>query len=101
MLLLLGVQFWGCARALGLELSSDAAVMIVPPVLLAAAVPAFFSGWGVREAAAAALYHLAGHRALEGVAVSVAFGLVSLVSSLPGIAVWWAARWSLDSGKDK
>lgn len=101
MLLLLGVQFWGCARALGLGLSSDAAVMIIPPVLLAAAVPTFFSGWGVREAAAAALYHLAGQRALEGVFVSVAFGLVSLVSSLPGIAVWWASRWSLDLEKPK
>jgi uncharacterized membrane protein YbhN (UPF0104 family) len=95
MLGLSGVQFWACARALGFELSLEAAALIVPPVLLAAALPAFFSGWGVREAAAAALYHLAGLRAGEGVAVSVVFGLVSLVSSLPGLPVLWAARWSL------
>jgi uncharacterized membrane protein YbhN (UPF0104 family) len=99
MLGLSGVQFWASARALGFELSLEAAALIVPPVLLAAALPAFFSGWGVREAAAAALYHLAGLRAGEGVAVSVVFGLVSLVSSLPGLPVLWAARWSLDLEK--
>ena len=99
MLGLSGVQFWASARALGFELPLEAAALIVPPVLLAAALPAFFSGWGVREAAAAALYHLAGLRAAEGVAVSVVFGLVSLVSSLPGLPVLWAARWSLELKK--
>ncbi len=101
MLALSGLQFWASARALGFELPLGAAALIVPPVLLAAAVPAFFSGWGVREAAAAGLYHLAGLRPAEGVAVSVVFGLVSLVSSLPGLGVLWAARWSLHLEKSK
>jgi uncharacterized membrane protein YbhN (UPF0104 family) len=99
MLGLSGVQFWASARALGFELPLEAAALIVPPVLLAAALPGFFSGWGVREAAAAALYHLAGMRAVDGVAASVLFGLVSLVSSLPGLVVLWAARWSLEVKK--
>lgn len=101
LLLLSGLQFWASARALGLELTIGAATAIVPPVLLAAALPAFFSGWGVREAAAAALFHVSGLRAAEGAAVSVVFGLVSLVSSLPGLRATWAARWSLDVGKTK
>jgi uncharacterized membrane protein YbhN (UPF0104 family) len=93
LLLLCGVQFWACARALGFSLSLGAAAQIVPPVLLAAALPAFFSGWGVREATAAALYHLSGLQAAEGAVVSVVFGLVSLISSLPGARSLWGRDW--------
>jgi uncharacterized membrane protein YbhN (UPF0104 family) len=62
-------------------------------VLLAAALPAFFSGWGVREATAAALYHLSGLQAAEGAVVSVVFGIVSLISSLPGARSLWRRDW--------
>jgi uncharacterized membrane protein YbhN (UPF0104 family) len=93
LLFLSGVQFWACARALGFPLSLGAAAQIVPPVLLAAALPAFFSGWGVREAAAAALYHLSGLQAAEGALVSVVFGLVSLISSLPAARSLWRGDW--------
>jgi uncharacterized membrane protein YbhN (UPF0104 family) len=99
LLLLGGVQFWACARSLGFSLSLEAAAPIVPPVLLAAALPAFFSGWGVREAAAAGLYHLSGMQAADGAAVSVVFGLVSLISSLPGLRWLWGRGW-LPSSKN-
>jgi uncharacterized membrane protein YbhN (UPF0104 family) len=93
LLLLGGVQFWACARSLGFSLSLEAAAQIVPPVLLAAALPAFFSGWGVREAASAGLYHLSGMQAADGAAVSVVFGLVSLISSLPGVRGFRGRGW--------
>jgi glycosyltransferase 2 family protein len=101
LLLLSGVQFWACARSLGLSLSPWAAAQIVPAVLLAAALPAFFSGWGVREVAAAALYHLSGMQAADGAAVSVVFGLVSLISSLPGARGLWGRDWLRGSENPK
>ena len=49
-------------------------------------LPVTVSGWGLREGAAAALFPLAGLTAAEGLAASVAFGVVLLVIALPGIA---------------
>ena len=56
-----------------------------PLILLTMLIPVTISGWGLREAAAAALLPLAGFVASEGLATSVAFGLVLLATSLPGI----------------
>jgi uncharacterized membrane protein YbhN (UPF0104 family) len=77
--------FWASARALGLELDLVTAGQIVPLVLCAGSLPAFFAGWGVREIAAAGLYHLSGLRSGDGASASLLFGLVSLVASAPGI----------------
>lgn len=56
-------------------------------LLLAMMLPVTIAGWGVREGAAALLWPLAGLPAEQGVALSVAYGLLVLVSSLPGAGV--------------
>ncbi|MEX0604270.1 MAG: lysylphosphatidylglycerol synthase transmembrane domain-containing protein [Marinobacter sp.] len=56
-------------------------------LLLAMMLPITIAGWGVREGAAALLWPLAGFPAEQGVALSVAYGLLVLVSSLPGVGV--------------
>lgn len=53
-------------------------------LLLAMALPVTIAGWGVREGVAALLWPLAGLPAEQGVALGVAYGLLVLVSSLPG-----------------
>lgn len=73
------------AHALGLALALGTAIRIVPLILVAATLPAFFAGWGMREATAAALYHLTQSSATEGVTVSLVFGAIGLVASLPGL----------------
>lgn len=78
-----GVVF--CARALGVDLSFGVAMAIVPLMLFTMLVPITVSGWGLREAAAAALFPLAGLSAAEGLATSVAFGVVLIVIALPGL----------------
>ncbi len=77
--------FWAAARALGLELDLGTACHIVPLVLCAGSLPAFFAGWGVRELAAAGLYHLSGRSSGDGATASLLFGLLSLAASAPGI----------------
>lgn len=56
-------------------------------LLLAMMLPVTIAGWGVREGAAALLWPLAGFPAEQGVALSVAYGLLVLTSSLPGLGV--------------
>jgi len=88
-----------CARATGTDLSLPATLTLVPVMLLAMVVPVSVAGWGLREGAAAALWPIVGATAASGVAASIAFGLVILVASLPGIVMvlqpWWTARPSM------
>jgi glycosyltransferase 2 family protein len=73
------------ARSIGLELGFETGIRVVPPVLLAASVPVFVGGFGMREAAAAGLYHLMGLGAADGAAISFAYGSIALLGSLPGV----------------
>lgn len=83
------------ARAVGVETSVGALALLVPPVLVTMLVPISVAGWGVREGAAALLWGAVGLTASDGVAVSVAYGLLVLASSLPGAAVLAFSRmWS-------
>jgi glycosyltransferase 2 family protein len=77
--------FMVAAQAIGLDVPLGAAVRIVPPILVASTFLAFFGGFGTREAAAAALFHLAGRDAADGAAISFVFGAVSVLGSLPGL----------------
>jgi len=53
-------------------------------LLLSMVIPFTVSGWGVREGAAVVLWPMAGLPAEQGVALSVAYGALIFVSSLPG-----------------
>jgi hypothetical protein len=79
--------FLVAARAIGVSTPLTALLPLVAPVLMTMLVPVTVAGWGVREAAAAALWSLAGLSAEEGAAVSVTYGLLVLVSSAPGLVV--------------
>lgn len=75
------------ARATGATLPFPELLYAVPLVLVAMLIPFSVAGWGYREGAAAAVFPMIGASAAEGVATSVVFGAVLLVSSLPGLAV--------------
>lgn len=76
-----------CAMAVGAPIPVAAALALVPVILFAMVVPLTIGGWGLREGAAAAFLPLAGLSAAEAMAASVAFGLVFLAASLPGLLV--------------
>ena len=50
-------------------------------------VPVGVAGWGIREGTAALVWSVAGLTVADGVAVSVAYGLIVLVGTLPGVLV--------------
>jgi len=76
-----------CAFATGTILGLEAVLVLVPLILCAMLIPATVAGWGFREGAAAGLFPLIGATAAAGFAASLAFGLVILAASLPGLFV--------------
>ena len=76
-----------CAHATGTAMSATQAALLVPLILLTMVIPLTVSGWGIREGAAAALFPLIGATGTAGLAASTAFGLLFLVSTLPGLLV--------------
>lgn len=82
------------ARAIGITTPLGVLLPLVAPVLLAMLIPVTIAGWGVREGAAALLWGAAGLTAVDGVAISVAYGLIVFLSALPGAVVlgWTLAQ---------
>lgn len=75
--------------AIGMGLATDAASLALVAalclvLLLAMVVPITVSGWGVREGAAALLWPAAGLPAEQGVALSIGYGALIFLGSLPG-----------------
>ncbi|WP_264753981.1 lysylphosphatidylglycerol synthase transmembrane domain-containing protein [Marinobacter sp. ANT_B65] len=54
-------------------------------LLLSMVIPLTVSGWGVREGVAVILWPMMGQPSEQGVALSVAYGAMIFISSLPGI----------------
>lgn len=79
--------------AVGAPLDLDQILLLVPPVLLTMLVPVSVGGWGVREAAAAALWPLAGYAPSTGVAASLIYGLISTAGALPGLFAFDFPLW--------
>jgi glycosyltransferase 2 family protein len=73
------------AWALQLQLNLVQLLTLGAALLLAASVPSFIGSWGVREGASAAVFTALGLDPSVGVSVSVAYGLLALVASLPGL----------------
>lgn len=65
-------------------------------VLLASAVPTNIAGWGPREGAAAWAFGAVGLTAAQGVTTAVVYGVMALVSTLPGALVLIAGRRRLE-----
>ncbi len=62
--------------------------LLVPAVLvvlLVSGIPLTVAGWGAREAGAALCFAAVGLASADGVAAAVGYGLLSLVSALPGL----------------
>ncbi|SIQ93730.1 conserved hypothetical protein [Rhizobium sp. RU35A] len=75
------------ADAVGAPLPVAAMVTIVPMTLAAMLIPTGLGGWGTREAAAAALWPLAGLSSASGLSASLLYGALALAGALPGLVI--------------
>jgi len=76
--------FLMAGQAVGAETELLPTALLAAPVLMAMLIPVSWAGWGVREAAAAGLWGLAGLPPSEGVLISLGYGTLVLLASLPG-----------------
>jgi len=75
------------AESVGVSLSGGALVSVGALVLLGAAIPLNVAGWGPREGVAAWAFTAYGSTATVGLTVSVTFGVLATVATLPGLVV--------------
>lgn len=68
------------------------AMLLVPPVLLASALPISIGGWGPREFAMVAALGTLGMPASASLVVSIMFGIASIFVSLPGAPLYLSLR---------
>ncbi len=80
------------ARSLGIEVGPIAMIAVMSIVTLVSALPISLAGWGVREFSVVALLGLLGVDREAALLLSVEFGLLNMLMSLPGGAIWLAMR---------
>jgi uncharacterized membrane protein YbhN (UPF0104 family) len=73
--------------SVGVEVGAALVVPLALTVLVGSAVPLNVAGWGPREGATAAVFALAGLSSADGLTVSVVFGVLSAVATVPGLVV--------------
>jgi hypothetical protein len=81
------VVFLVAAESVGVALSPLQLLPIGALVLLGSAIPLNVAGWGPREGVAVWAFTAFGSTAAVGLTVSVTFGVLALVATLPGLVV--------------
>ena len=82
-----GTVFLVAAWTTGANASAARLWPLAMLVLLAMVVPLSVGGWGPREGVAAWAFAAAGLGAAQGVAAATAYGVMSLVATMPGVLV--------------
>jgi uncharacterized membrane protein YbhN (UPF0104 family) len=77
-------SFWCCLKAFGINAPFSALMIGMPALSLLMMLPISISGWGLREATLSATLALWGIDSGITVLASVSFGIVTLVTYLPG-----------------
>jgi len=86
------VVFLVAAESVGVALTPLQLLPIGALVLLGAAIPLNVAGWGPREGVAAWAFAAFGSTAAVGLTVSVTFGVLATVATMPGLFVLWRPR---------
>jgi glycosyltransferase 2 family protein len=81
------MAFWLLAGGQDLPFEITDAIAIVPLVLLVSLVPIAAGGWGLREGFVVALLGAAGIGADGALLLSLSFGMVVLLATIPGVVI--------------
>lgn len=82
-------------NAAGLHYPLQVYLALVPPAVLLTILPVSLAGWGLREGAMVGLFLLVGADKSMVLTFSIVYGLVNLIASLPGLAVYLGQRHQL------
>ena len=84
--------FFATGRALGLPYDAMTYFAIVPLALVLSIVPVSIAGWGVREGAMVGLFSLIGADKTAVLMMSLLYGIMLIIVSLPGLVVFLRGR---------
>lgn len=79
-------------NGMGAQVSIWQCTLIVPTVMLISMLPFSVAGWGLRESAMSTGFSLVHAPTAAAVAASVMFGVLTLLTSLPGGLLWLSSR---------
>jgi uncharacterized protein (TIRG00374 family) len=83
-----GMAIYEVARGLGLAVGLLECIVLTPPISLITVLPISLAGWGVREAGMVTALAFAGVAANDALLVSILFGLLLMLISIPGGVFW-------------
>lgn len=86
------VSFGLIGLSLGIDVDPVLFLLVVPLVFLVALMPLSLAGWGIREAGAVWLFSIVGVSAEGALGMSVGFGMLLLISGVPGLIVWMVKK---------
>ena len=75
-------------RSVELDFSLSTYLVLVPPAILLTLIPLSLAGWGIRESAMIGLFTLLGADKVTVLSMSILYGIVLIVASLPGLMVY-------------
>ena len=82
------LTMYALSLSIDLHLSFQVFLIAVPPVFLLTIVPISLAGWGIREGAMIGIFLLVGADETKVLAMSIIYGLLLIISSLPGSYFW-------------
>lgn len=82
------LTMYALSLSVNLGLSFEVLLIALPPVFLLTIVPISLAGWGIREGAMVGIFMLVGADQTKILAMSILYGLLLIVSSLPGSYFW-------------
>jgi len=86
--ILIALATYLSAQSIGVEVTFLDCLVLVPPVILITTIPISIAGWGLREGAMVTAFALVGVPEADAFVVSVLFGLLNILVSLPGGVFW-------------
>lgn len=86
------LSFFAIGSSLGLQYDLVTYFIIVPPAILLTVIPISLAGWGVREGVLVALFSMIGAGKSAILAMSIIYGMMQIVVSLPGFIIYLQGR---------
>ncbi|HEB99870.1 MAG TPA: flippase-like domain-containing protein [Thiotrichales bacterium] len=83
---------WQIGRAIGLPYGFTTYLVLLPPVILFTLIPISLAGWGVREGSMIGIFTLIGAEREPVFVLSVLYGLLVILTSLPGMLFWLRSK---------
>jgi len=82
------LTMYGISLSIDTHLSFQMLLIAVPPVFLLTIVPISLAGWGIREGAMVGIFMLVGANPAKILAMSILYGLLLIISAMPGSYFW-------------